>query len=102
MSEKISSTAVLFLITLFDLTGFGLLAFKDGRLDVTAIVIGIFLAALLLFQYNILTAFFNGIDRYVIIIMNFLITVGVLVIYRINPEYAFKQLIFLILGLFVI
>lgn len=101
MSEKISSTAVLFLITLFDLTGFGLLAFKDGRLDVTAIVIGIFLAALLLFQYNILTAFFNGIDRYVIIIMNFLITVGVLVIYRINPEYAFKQLIFLILGLFV-
>lgn len=101
MSEKISSTAVLFLITLFDLTGFGLLAFKDGRLDFTAIVIGIFLAALLLFQYNILTAFFNGIDRYVIIIMNFLITVGVLVIYRINPEYAFKQLIFLILGLFV-
>lgn len=102
MSEKISSTAVLFLITLFDLTGFGLLAFKDGTMDVVAIVIGVFLAAVLLFQYNILTGLFKGVDRYVVIIMNFLITVGVLVIYRINPEYAYKQIIFLILGIGVI
>lgn len=101
MSEKISSAAVLFLITLFDLTGFGLLAFKNGEMDIIAIVIGVFLAAVLLFQYNILTAFFKSIDRYVIIIMNFLITVGVLVIYRIDPETAYKQLVFLILGLCV-
>ncbi|MBQ5849959.1 MAG: FtsW/RodA/SpoVE family cell cycle protein, partial [Lachnospiraceae bacterium] len=101
MSEKISSTAVLFLITLFDLTGFGLLAFKTGTFDTTAVVIGVFLSGVLLFQYNILAAFFKSIDRYVIIIMNFLITVGVMVIYRIDPEIAYKQLIFLIAGLFV-
>lgn len=101
MSEKISSAAVLFLITLFDLSGFGLLAFKNGGFDIIAIVIGVFLAAVLLFQYNILTAFFKGIDRYVIIIMNFLITVGVLVIYRISPETAYKQIVFLIIGQFV-
>lgn len=101
MSEKISSSAVLFLITLFDLSGFGLLAFKGGGLDIMAIGIGVFLAAALLFQYNILTGLFKGIDRYVIIIMNFLITVGVLMIYRINPDAASKQLVFLILGLVV-
>lgn len=102
MSEKISSAAILFLITLFDLTGFGLLAFKGGGFDMTALIIGVFLAAILLFQYNILTAFFKSIDRYVIIIMNFLITLGVLVIYRIDPETAYKQLVFLVLGLVVL
>ena len=99
MSEKISSSATLFLIALFDITGFGLLSFKGGEFDVLALVIGVLLATILIFQYNILKAFFKGIDRYVIIIMNLLISVGILVIYRINPEYAYKQLIFLILGL---
>lgn len=101
MTEKVNSTVILFLIALFDITGFALIACMGGKVDYIAMALGVIIAAVLLFQYNILTAFFKGIDKYVIIIMNFLVAVGLLVIYRIDSSLAYKQLIYYILGSFV-
>ncbi len=101
MSEKTSSFAIILLITLFDLTGFGLVAFIDGPFNPVAMIIGVTLAVLLIAQYNVFTQMFKGVDKYVILIMHFLISVGMLMIYRINPEYAIRQLVFTVLGIFV-
>lgn len=96
--EKIGGGIILFFIALFDITGFALLAFMDGTVNYLCLAMGFIAAAVLLLQYNILTRIFKGIDKYVIMIVNFLVAVGLIVIYRINAKLAVNQLVYYILG----
>lgn len=96
--EKVSGTIILFFIALFDITAFGLLAFREGVMDTTCLLMGLIAAVALLLQYNILTRLFGGIDKYVIMIVNLLVAVGLVVIYVIQPKLAFTQLIYYALG----
>lgn len=83
--------ALLFLIALFTLSAFALLSVREDVLDVGALLLGAACAALLLVQYLVLTHFFPGLDRYVMLIVQMLVSVGFVMQYRLNPDYGILQ-----------
>lgn len=97
--KRASAAGLLTLIILFELSAFSLLAFRESTLDYAAFILGGILVALLLFQYFTLTSIFRHLDRYLLIIANLLVAIGLIVQYRIDPETAFKQIIWLGVGM---
>ena len=90
-----STAALLFLQVLFIISAFGLLTFKGGELDWQAAASGQILCLFNLFQYNILKSCFKHLDRFCLIVAQFLWSLGLVVIYRINPALAIKQFLIL-------
>ncbi len=97
--KHVSAAGLLTLIILFELSAFCLLAFRDSTLDFNAFIFGGILVALLLFQYIVLTFIFRHVDRYLLIIANVLVGVGLIVQYRIDPDIAFKQIMWFGIGM---
>lgn len=97
--KRVSAAGLLTLIMLFELSAFSLLAFRDLTLDYTAFLFGGILVALLLFQYISLTSIFRHVDRYLLIIANVLVAMGLIVQYRIDPDIAFKQVVWFGIGM---
>ena len=96
MTIKRRSTAALpFLQVLFILSAFGLLSFRGGQFNPEAAIGGLALCAFNLFQYNVLKACFKHLDRFCLIVAQFLWSLGLVVIYRINPDLAIKQFLIL-------
>lgn len=93
--KRRSTAALLFLQVLFILSAFGLLTFKGGVLDWQAAASGLILCLFNLFQYNILKSCFKHLDRFCLIVAQFLWSLGLVVIYRINPALAIKQFLIL-------
>lgn len=96
---RMSAAGLLTLIIVFELSAFSLLAFRQSTLDLNAFVFGGILVALLLFQYISLTAIFRHVDRYLLIIANVLMAIGLIVQYRIDPAIAYKQIIWAGIGM---
>ena len=90
-----STAALLFLQVLFIISAFGLLTFKGGELDWQAAASGLILCLFNLFQYNILKSCFKHLDRFCLIVAQFLWSLGLAVIYRISPALAIKQFLIL-------
>ncbi|MDL2226023.1 FtsW/RodA/SpoVE family cell cycle protein, partial [Eubacteriales bacterium OttesenSCG-928-M02] len=86
-------------IALFYLLGYGVILINQPEFNMQGILIVAGAVGLTLFQYGVLTAFFPGIDRAVLLIANFLCAVGLVVLYRINPDTALKQLIWMAIGM---
>ena len=97
-----SAAVVLFLIILLVLSAFGLLAFRDGEFDIGAVAMGAGACLIFLVLYNVLKSVFKHIDQYVLIICILLFSVGLIIQYRLNPQTAFKQLIWFFAGIFVL
>ena len=97
---KQSAKAILFLQQLFILSAFGLLTIRNGQPDLMAAAMGGAVCLFNLLQYNILRTAFRHLDRFVLLAAQFLWSVGLIVMYRIRPEYAFRQGIFLIVSTF--
>lgn len=76
--------ALLFLILLLNVSGFLLLAFREETFDVSSLVMGGILTAILLGAYLVLTRLFRHVDRYLFILVDVLICVGMILQYRIN------------------
>ena len=93
-----SAGGLLALIVVFELSAFLLLAFSKSPVDTTALWIGAAAAGVLVLQYCLLTGLFRQLDRYVLIIANLLSGIGFILIYRMSPEHAIKQLIFYLVG----
>jgi len=100
--KRRSAAFILFLMLLFVLSAFGLLSFRKGTFDFTAAALGCLTALLLLLQYNIMRAFFKHLDRFVLLIAQFLWCVGLVVLYRIDPDYAMKQFLYIVVCMFVV
>ena len=96
-----SSASLLFIIILFEISAFGLLAFRDETFDYLALVIAGIMVFILLFQYLLLTRFFPNMDRYILIIANLFCAVGVIMLYRLNTDTGLKQLLFIGIGIIV-
>jgi cell division protein FtsW (lipid II flippase) len=96
-----SAAVVLFLIILLVLSAFGLLAFRNGKLDIGAVEMGVGLSLLYLLLYNIAKKAFKHMDRYVLIICILLTSIGLIMQYRLNPQYAVKQLMMFGIGIVV-
>ena len=75
-----STAALLFLQVLFIISAFGLLTFKGGELDWQAAASGLILCLFNLFQYNILKSCFKHLDRFCLIVAQFLWSLGLVVI----------------------
>lgn len=94
-----SAVALLVCIVLFEMSAFVLLAFANETFSVTAIIFGALMVALFIFQYALLSSTFPNIDRYILIIANMLAAIGMIVQYRLNPDIAMRQMLFIGIGM---
>lgn len=101
MNSKIqsrSTAAVVVLQTLFTLSAFALLSIRNGVFDLWALIMGAGLSAFNIVQYYLLKKMFRSMDHFVILVSQFLWSVGIVEIYRISQRYAVRQAIFLVFG----
>lgn len=101
MNSKIqsrSTAAVVVLQTLFTLSAFALLSIRNGVFDLWALIMGAGLSAFNIVQYYLLKKLFRSMDHFVILVSQFLWSVGIVEIYRISQRYAVRQAIFLVFG----
>ncbi|MBR0438452.1 MAG: FtsW/RodA/SpoVE family cell cycle protein [Clostridia bacterium] len=101
MNSKIqsrSTAAVVVLQTLFTLSAFTLLSIRNGVFDPWALIMGAGLSAFNIVQYYLLKKMFRSMDHFVILVSQFLWSVGIVEIYRISQRYAVRQAIFLVFG----
>lgn len=79
-----------FVLMLFALTAFILLSLK-GELDVLTLLMGVLVCSIFLFQYLLLCYLFGGIDRYLLLMVDTLCIVGFIMLQRLQPALAFRQ-----------
>ncbi|OQB25187.1 MAG: Lipid II flippase FtsW [Firmicutes bacterium ADurb.Bin182] len=91
--RHIKAADLLFLIVIFDIAAFTLIGFKDQIINTAAIVFGALLSLLLLFVYSVVCLLFRHIDRFILIIVFLLASLGLVIQYRIGANIAEKQLI---------
>lgn len=96
--KRTGAASLLALIALFELMAFSLLSVSGDHFDWIALLFGIIVAVMLFIQYGILLRFFRNIDKYLLIIADFLVTLGLVVQYRIGAEIAAKQLMMFAVG----
>lgn len=91
--EKPDTDWILLAITLFEATAFGMLAFYDG-FDFVPLILAVSMPIILVAQVMLLGRSYPHMDRYMLIVANFLCGIGLIMLYRINPDKALKQLLF--------
>jgi cell division protein FtsW (lipid II flippase) len=94
-----NAAGLLTLSLLLELSAFALVAVRDLPWDFSAFAFGGILVVLLLFQYLLLTSVFRHLDRYLLIIANFLVAMGLIVQYRIDPDIAYRQILWFGIGM---
>lgn len=94
-----TSGKVPFIIALFSLSAFGLLA-GLGSLgyDYFVLLLGLLVSLVVVFQFYFLYYFIDGIDEVILSIVDFLFVIGLVTLQRLSPELAVKQLLWFILG----
>lgn len=83
---------------LFLLSGMFLLAFAGGTFDMQAVILGCVFAVFIIIQYNVLRKIFKHLERFTLLIADFLCIISIVILYRINPETASKQFIWILIG----
>lgn len=96
--KRYGAGIVLTLMILFLLSAMLLLSFIDDVFDPRIFLAGVIFAAVIILQYNILGSVFRHIDRFVLLIADFLCIIGIVMLYRMNPEAGDRQFIWILLG----
>ena len=91
---------ILLAMTLFEATAFILLAFCDG-FDPVPLILAVSVPLILIAQVLLLGRAFPHMDKYILIVANFLCGVGLIMLYRLSPDKALKQLLFYGLGVMI-
>ena len=94
-----SATAALMLNVVFTLSAFILLAFRGETIDFYALLMGVTIAALMLIFYNVTNKIFKYPDRIVLVCCITLVSIGLIMQYRISPETGWKQLLWFVSGI---
>lgn len=89
---------LIFSIVVFEFTAFALLALRDGSFDPWAVVLGCALPLILAAQAAVLGRFFPYMDRYLFVMAHFLCGLGIIVLYRLGADKAFKQFLAYCIG----
>ncbi len=97
--ERRSAGALLTFTLLFMISACGLLAFADGTFDIVIAAYGLGAALLLILTYTLFSTFFRHIDRLTLVICFFLVSIGLVLLARLNMEVALRQLLFLAIGI---
>lgn len=77
---------------------FMLLSVSEKSFDYRALIFGASACVLVAYGHFIITHFFPSGDKLLLIVVDFLVQFGLIMIYRLNPELAWKQLIWFALG----
>ncbi len=85
---------ILLAMVLFEATAFLMLAFYKGTVDLGPMLLSIGVPLLLVAQVIFLGRAFPHMDRYILIVANFLAGLGIIMIYRLAPGSAYKQVLF--------
>jgi len=97
--ERRSAGALLTFTILFIISACVLLSFRGEMFDIITVVFGAGCAALVLVAYVLASRVFRHIDRITLVICFFLAGVGLVTLARLNMETAWKQLMWLAIGL---
>ncbi len=90
-NNKFTAQFIIGLMELFIISAFALLSIKDGVFDSLATVVGVSLGIYLFLQYQLLKKAFVFMDRFALLTAQFLFTIGMVLLYRMNPDNAIKQ-----------
>ena len=96
MNSKANFRTPAYLLILMNILGFGLLYFKNG-LNKTVAYIGAALLGLFILMYLLIILLKMG-DKFIIPMACMLITIGVIILCRINIDLGIKQILWMILG----
>lgn len=91
---------ILLAMTLFEAAAFSMLAFYNG-FDFVPLILAVSMPLLLIAQIALLGRAFPHMDRIMLSCANFLCGLGIIMLYRLDPEKALKQLLFYGLGVMV-
>ena len=96
--KRKSTGLILWFMMLFGISGFVLLAFSKDEFDPGALFLCAGVVALILLQYNIMKGAFKHLERFTLLIADFLCVLSLIVLYRLNPEIAFRQFVWIAIG----
>lgn len=86
-------------IVLVTMLMFFILSISKGEFDKNALIVGAVSCTLMVVAYFIIKKVFPKGDKFLLIVPAFLAQFGLVMLYRLNPGYATKQLIWIALGL---
>lgn len=87
---------ILRLVCIMVILAFSIIALYSK--DSMALILGIFSAALTLYGYFIISKYFPDGDKYIFVLSSFLTDIGLVMLYRIKPYYAVRQLTWFTVG----
>lgn len=96
--RRFGAGILLAFMILFLLSGMFLLAFRGGTFDMQAVILGSVFAAFVLIQYNVLKSAFKHLERFALLIADFMCIISIVILYRISPDTASKQFIWILIG----
>ena len=99
MKAKKREKRLLNLVYLLCLLLFTALGFLQQPFDKFALIMGVVLYVLIGYSHFIVRRFYPDGDKFILIFASVLAVVGVAMLYRINPNTAIKQLIWIALGI---
>ena len=99
MKAKKREKRLLNLVYLLCLLLFTTLGFLEQPFDKFALIMGVVLCVLIGYSHFIVRRFYPDGDKFILIFASVLAVVGVAMLYRINPNTAIKQLIWIALGI---
>lgn len=96
--SKFKRLAPLMLIILANITGFGILFYTAEGIDVQSLYYSLALLGVVLISYMAIIFFSLG-DEYLFLIVSMLLTIGIITLFRINPDVAVRQIIWFYVGM---
>lgn len=97
--RKDSASALMGLIILLIISGFLLLFFRDEQFDPQALVVGAALIVMISLHYGLCHVVSKNMDRHILIIVYLLLSISMVLLYRLNSELAIKQLAWIGVGM---
>lgn len=98
MMRKVRQFSPLFLVIIANLLGFGILFLSDKAPDTKGLLYALALLALVLVSY-VLIVFLKMGDGYLFLIVSMLLTVGILMLFRLETAQALRQITWFYVGM---
>lgn len=96
---KRSTGNIPFVLVLFSLSAFGLLAINDPEgFNINIGLLGVLVSAILLFQFYFLYYLFIGMDEILLLVVDTLSLLGFVILQRLTPELALHQIEWFAIG----
>ncbi len=96
--RKIKKLSPLLLLLLANILGFGILFFSESRPDTTSLYYSLALLGIILLSYMLIVFFSMG-DEYMFLIVSMLLSVGIIMLFRLDHAQAMRQIIWFYVGM---